>query len=95
MIGSVCVASNRPFIVYGPKRGLVSTHWTPSGAFRRLERYFREAGASDLEVYTINLATREWMACVSYGVCNPKEADKSGVTQEMRDALGTFPPRKL
>lgn len=76
MIGSMSVASNRPYIVYGSVRGLVSTHWTPSGAFRSLEHDVRgcgsQGGYSDAYVYEINLQTKEWMACVSYGICKPK-----------------------
>ena len=63
MIGGVQVAGNR-YVVYGLKRGYVSTHRTKRAAFRSLAEDARERmrvnSPSDAQVYFWRAALRGW-----------------------------------
>jgi len=63
MIGGVQVAGFR-YIVYGPKRGVVSTHRTKKAAFRSLAEDARERmrllAPSDAQVYFWRASLRAW-----------------------------------
>jgi hypothetical protein len=63
MIGGVQVAGFR-YVVYGPKRGLVSTHRTKRAALRSLAEDARErmrlSSPSDAQVYFWRASARAW-----------------------------------
>lgn len=63
MIGGVQVAGFR-YVVYGPKRGFVSTHRTKRAAVRSLAEDARERmrllSPSDAQVYFWRAAVRAW-----------------------------------
>jgi len=63
MIGGVQVAGFR-YVVYGPKRGLVSTHRTKKAAFRSLAVDARERmrllSPSDAQIYFWRATVRAW-----------------------------------